>query len=131
APAREAQRLQRAPARAAIAAPVLSRCRAEGRRWRAVARRALPLRIPVRQAARSDQRAARRSAQHVLGPRPIARVRRLLPERAAQRRGGFSLCAAGLSHVAAGGGAQASRRTASLSAFNGGKSLGKSGCMTL
>src|SRR6185295_15122111 len=70
---------------------------------RAVARRALSLGIPVRQAARSDQRAARRSAQHVRGARPLQGIRRVLPERAAQRRGGLPLRAARLQGLAARG----------------------------
>ena len=48
-----------------------------------------------------DQRAARRGAQHVRGARPLQGIRRVLPERAAQRRGGFSLRAARLQGVAA------------------------------
>ena len=75
----------------------------QGAPRRALARCAISLGIPVRQAAGRDQRAFGGSTQHVRCARSHKGVHRLLPERPPQRRGGVSVRPAGLQSVAFGG----------------------------
>ena len=71
----------------------------EDRRRRAVDRHALPVRVPVRQAARRDEHPALGGAERGEGARPHPGVRPLLPERPAQLRGGVPARAARLQGV--------------------------------